>query len=43
MKEAKRQFKDLVDEYKNKPLDDNAVKRGFKIFTKKPFESIKKK
>jgi hypothetical protein len=32
-----------VDEYKNKPLDDNAVKRGFKIFTKKPFESIKKK
>ena len=43
MKEAKRQFKDLVDEYKNKPLDDNAVKRGFKIFTKKPYESIKKK
>ena len=43
MKEAKEQFKKLIDTYKNKPLDDEAVKKGFKIFTKKPFESIKKK
>ena len=43
MKEAKEQFKKLIDAYKNKPLDDEAVKKGFKIFTKKPYESIKKK
>ena len=43
MKEAKEQFKKLIDTYKNKPLDDEAVKKGFKIFTKKPYESIKKK
>jgi len=43
MKEAKEQFKKLIDQYKNKPLDDEAVKKGFKIFTKKPYESIKKK
>ena len=34
MSEAKRKFKDLIDEYKNKPLDDKAVKKGFRIFTK---------
>jgi|TARA_Y100000114_G_C11636818_1_gene267201 uncharacterized protein (UPF0335 family) len=34
MSEAKRKFKDLIDEYKNKPFDDKAVKKGFKIFTK---------
>ena len=43
MKEAKEQFKKLIDTYKNKPLDDEAVKKGFKIFTKKSYESIKKK
>jgi len=43
MKEAKEQFKKLINTYKNKPLDDEAVKKGFKIFTKKPYESIKKK
>ena len=43
MKEAKKQFKKLIDTYKNKPLDDEGVKKGFKIFTKKPYESIKKK
>ena len=43
MKEAKEQFKKLIDTYKNKPLDDEGVKKGFKIFTKKPYESIKKK
>ena len=43
MKEAKEQFKKLIDTYKNKPLDDAGVKKGFKIFTKKPYESIKKK
>ena len=36
MKEAKRQFKDLVDEYKNKPLDKEAVRESYKIFTKPP-------
>ena len=35
MIEAKRQFKKLIDTYKNKPLDDAAVKKGYKIFTKK--------
>ena len=43
MKEAKEQFKKLIDTYKNKPLDDEGVKKGFKIFTKKPYESVKKK
>ena len=32
---AKRQFKDLVDEYKNKPLDDKAVKKVLKFLLKK--------
>jgi len=35
IKEAKKQFKKLIDIYKNKPLDDEAVKKGYKIFTKK--------
>jgi|TARA_R100001086_G_scaffold1413_1_gene884 hypothetical protein len=35
MKEAKMAFKKLIDKYKNKPLDDEAVKKGYKIFTKK--------
>jgi len=34
MLEAKKQFKKLVDSYKNKPIDDAAVKKGFRIFTK---------
>ena len=34
MSEAKKQFKKLVDSYKNKPIDDAAVKKGFRIFTK---------
>ena len=35
MQEAKMAFKKLIDKYKNKPLDDEAVKKGYKIFTKK--------
>ena len=35
MQEAKIAFKKLIDKYKNKPLDDEAVKKGYKIFTKK--------
>jgi hypothetical protein len=35
IKEAKKQFKKLIKSYKNKPLDDAAVKKGYKIFTKK--------
>ena len=34
MSEAKKQFKKLIDSYKNKPIDDAAVKKGFRIFTK---------
>ena len=37
MVEAKRQFKKLIDTYKNKPLDDAGVKKGYKIFTKKSY------
>ena len=35
MQEAKIAFKKLINKYKNKPLDDEAVKKGYKIFTKK--------
>ena len=35
MQEAKMAFKKLINKYKNKPLDDEAVKKGYKIFTKK--------
>ena len=35
MEKAKQEFKKLINTYKNKPLDDAAVKKGYKIFTKK--------
>ena len=35
MEKAKQEFKKLINTYKNKPLDDEAVKKGYKIFTKK--------
>ena len=35
MEKAKQEFKKLINSYKNKPLDDAAVKKGYKIFTKK--------
>jgi hypothetical protein len=35
MEKAKQEFKKLIKSYKNKPLDDAAVKKGYKIFTKK--------
>ena len=37
MIEAKRQFKKLINTYKDKPLDDAGVKKGYKIFTKKSY------
>ena len=33
-KEAIKKHKKLLDRYKNKPLDENAVKQSYKIFTK---------
>ena len=30
-------FKKLIDNYKDRPLDDAAVKKGYKIFTKKSY------
>jgi hypothetical protein len=35
MEKAKQEFKRLINSYKNKPLDDAGVKKGYKIFTKK--------
>jgi len=33
-KEAIKKHKKLLDKYKNKPLDEDAVKQSYKIFTK---------
>ena len=33
-KEAVKKHKKLLDKYKNKPLDEDAVKQSYKIFTK---------
>ena len=33
-KEAIKKHKKLLDRYKNKPLDEDAVKKSYKIFTK---------
>ena len=33
-KEAIKKHKKLLDRYKNKPLDEDAVKQSYKIFTK---------
>ena len=33
-KEAVKKHKKLLDRYKNKPLDEDAVKQSYKIFTK---------
>jgi len=33
-KDAVKKHKKLLDRYKNKPLDENAVKQSYKIFTK---------
>ena len=33
-KEAVKKHKKLLDKYKNKPLDEDAVKKSYKIFTK---------
>jgi hypothetical protein len=33
--DAKKKFKKLINQYKNKPLDDEAVRKGYKIFTRK--------
>ena len=33
-KDAVKKHKKLLDKYKNKPLDENAVKQSYKIFTK---------
>ena len=38
--EAKKQFKKLIDNYKDRPLDDAAVKKGYKIFTKKSYVKV---
>ena len=35
MEKAKQEFKKLINSYKDKPLDDAGVKKGYKIFTKK--------
>ena len=35
MEKARQQFKKLIDSYKHKPLDEAAVKKGYRIFTKK--------
>ena len=35
-KEAIKKHKKLLDRYKNKPLDEDAVKQSYKIFTKPP-------
>ena len=35
MEKAKQEFKRLINSYKDKPLDDAGVKKGYKIFTKK--------
>ena len=32
--EAKKKLKKLLDRYKNKPLDEDAVRQSYKIFTK---------
>ena len=37
MEKAKKEFKKLINSYKDKPLDDAAVKKGYKIFTKKSY------
>ena len=34
IKEAIKKHKKLLDKYKNKPLDEDAVKQSYKIFTK---------
>jgi len=33
-KDAVKKHKKLLEKYKNKPLDENAVKQSYKIFTK---------
>ena len=33
-KEAIKKHKKLLDRYKNKPLDEDAVRQSYKIFTK---------
>ena len=33
-KDAIKKHKKLLDRYKNKPLDEDAVKQSYKIFTK---------
>ena len=35
MEKAKQEFKKLMKSYRDKPLDDAAVKRGYRIFTKR--------
>ena len=35
MEKAKQEFKKLIKSYRDKPLDDAAVKRGYRIFTKR--------
>ena len=35
-KEAIKKHKKLLDRYKNKPLDKEAVRESYKIFTKPP-------
>ena len=35
MEKAKQEFKRLIKSYRDKPLDDAAVKRGYRIFTKR--------
>ena len=35
MEKAKQEIKRLINSYKDKPLDDAGVKKGYKIFTKK--------
>ena len=41
-KEAIKKHKKLLDRYKNKPLDKEAVRQSYKIFTKPPATSGRK-
>ena len=40
-KEAIKKHKKLLDRYKNKPLDEDAVKQSYKIFAKPKFSKDK--